>query len=177
MSTPAISKVTSAQLTALEEKHPEGLTLAQILGCLEHEGIHIAVATFRKYVQRGLLPQSQLVRRENGGMHSGSQGLYPATAIRYLLEIRARRSAGETLAKIRQNMRAAILQDALGRRFANVWRALQAEIAGRRDLNSRSRHTHLQELAALAEKAQALMAHLARLTQTIQGSTIHPSSP
>ena len=44
------------------------------------KGVRLSEATFRKYVQAGLLPRSKRVGRK--GKHRGSQGLYPVEAVR-----------------------------------------------------------------------------------------------
>lgn len=168
MPQPAALEVTAAQFTALETEHPEGLTMFQILECLANEEIHISEATFRKYIQLGLLPQSRRARCGTGGKHSGSQGLYPATVIRYLLEIRARLSAGETLAEIRQDMPASIAQDGIGARLAQVLRELQEEATQRNDLDPRVHRARLREIAALEAKARVLMVQIARVSSALR---------
>lgn len=162
-----VLEATNEQLTALETAHPQGLTMFQILECLAQRGIHVSEAAFRKYVQLGLLPQSQRIGRGRG-RHTGSHGLYPTTAIRYLLEIRARLSAGETVAEIQQDMRAAIAQDELGTRLAQILRGLQEDVAQRSDLDPRIRLAHRRELAALQAQARALLAQLARIGSVLR---------
>ncbi len=159
--------VTEAELVALESAHPQGLTMFQIIGCLSERGLRISEAKFRKYVQLGLLPQSRRTRCGDR-KSSGSQGLYPVTAIRYLLEIRARLSSGETLAEIRQDMKVSIAQDGVGTLLAGILRELKQEVSARNDLDLRVHRAHMREIAMLKAKARGLMAHIARV-----GSALH----
>ena len=55
--------------------YPDGLSTQQIVELFAVEGERLSEATFRKYVQLGLLPRSVRVGRK--GKHRGSQGRYP----------------------------------------------------------------------------------------------------
>ena len=46
---------------ALEEEHPQGISAVQIVDFFAPRGVKLAQATFRKYVQLGLLPRSRRV--------------------------------------------------------------------------------------------------------------------
>ena len=67
-----------AELAELE-REPRGgpLDPAGRRRCSPRRGEPLSEATFRKYVQLGLLPRSVRVGRK--GKHRGSQGLYPAS--------------------------------------------------------------------------------------------------
>ena len=73
-------------LADLEKTYPEGMTAAQVVELFKSRGIKLSEATFRKYVQLGLLPRSRRVGRK--GKHRGSMGLYPATIARRVNDIR-----------------------------------------------------------------------------------------
>jgi len=45
----------------LEQEYPQGLSAAQIVDFFVPRGVKLAQATFRKYVQLGLLPRSRRV--------------------------------------------------------------------------------------------------------------------
>src|SRR5256885_15669057 len=63
---------------ALEAEHPQGISAGQIVEFFAPRGVKLAQATFRKYVQLGLLPRS---RRGGGkGEHPRSHGRLPARA-------------------------------------------------------------------------------------------------
>ena len=87
-------------LQALERAHPQGLAVQQIVDVFGQVGDRLTEATFRKYVQLGLLPRSVRVGRK--GKHKGSQGLYPATVIRRIDTIRRLMSQGYTIDQIQR---------------------------------------------------------------------------
>ena len=78
--------LSDAELEALERDHPEGFSTQQVVDLFAARGARISEATFRKYVQLGLLPRSVRVGRK--GKHQGSQGLYPTSVVRQLDLIR-----------------------------------------------------------------------------------------
>ena len=154
MQKPATTPITDAQLRKLEAAHPEGLTVFQILDCLAQREINISKASFRKYIQLGLLPQSRRARRGGGGKHSGSQGLYPPETVRYLLLIQECLCSGATLAS---------LQRTIGRQhqitgLRHSWTRIRALFAG---------EVPEQERRALDAQVEDLIAHLLRLSKSL----------
>ena len=85
----------------LEEAHPQGISAGQIVEFFLPRGVKLAQATFRKYVQLGLLPRSRRVGEK--GKHRGSHGLYPASAVRRIHLIKAMMDEGLTLEEIRRS--------------------------------------------------------------------------
>ncbi len=85
-------------LKTIEREHPEGLTSVQVVDIFSRRGIRFSEATFRKYVQQGLLPRSRRVGRK--GKHQGSLGLYPATTVRRINVIKRLQSEGHTIEDI-----------------------------------------------------------------------------
>jgi DNA-binding transcriptional MerR regulator len=85
----------------LEEAHPQGLSAGQIVDFFAPRGVKLAQATFRKYVQLGLLPRSRRVGEK--GKHRGSHGLYPASAVRRIHLIKSLMDEGLTLEEIRRS--------------------------------------------------------------------------
>lgn len=88
-------------LEEIERLNPEGLTLAQVLEAFERRGLHLSEATFRKYVQLGLLVRSKRVGRK--GKHQGSLGMYPATVVRRVNEIKRMMAANYTIEDIQRS--------------------------------------------------------------------------
>jgi hypothetical protein len=86
----------------LERDHPEGLSAQAIVEFFESRGVPLAEATFRKYVQLGLLPRSRRVGRK--GKHRGSHGLYPPGTARAVGTIKDLMAAGKTLEEIRREL-------------------------------------------------------------------------
>lgn len=89
------------ELGALEEAHPDGLQASAVVELLQDRGVHISEATFRKYVQLGLLPRSRRVGRK--GKHRGSHGLYPVDCVSRIVEIKALMESGLTLEEIQRS--------------------------------------------------------------------------
>jgi len=87
-----------AELAAIERANPRGMTVTQIVEAFVARGDRLTEATFRKYVQIGLLPRSRRVARK--GKRRGSQGLYPATVVRQIDEIRRLMGQGYTMDEI-----------------------------------------------------------------------------
>ncbi len=113
------------ELEALEEAHPEGLGVQAIVAAFTARGDRLTEATFRKYVQHGLLPRSRRVRRQ--GKQRGSVGLYPVTTVRQLARIRALMAQGYTIDEIQREflfVRGDIV--ALERQLRRVWAARDA---------------------------------------------------
>jgi DNA-binding transcriptional MerR regulator len=89
---------TDEQLAAVERDHADGLSTHQVVQLFATHGEPLTEATFRKYVQLGLLPRSVRVGRK--GKHRGSQGLYPATVVRQIELVRRLMAQGYTIQEI-----------------------------------------------------------------------------
>ncbi len=89
------------ELDAIEKQNPEGLSSAQVVEVFSARGIKMSEATFRKYVQLGLLPRSRRVGRK--GKHQGSMGLYPATTVRRVNEIKRMMGESYTIEEIQRS--------------------------------------------------------------------------
>jgi DNA-binding transcriptional MerR regulator len=149
-----------ADLLRIERENPAGLTSARIVQIFEERGVRLTEATFRKYVQRGLLPRS--VRVGQKGKHKGSQGMYPPTTVRQLNEIKRMLALDYTIEEIQQ--RAVFLRsevDEIRRRVeAVVARAESAATTDGIDENSRRVRRELEEVRRLAEKLLEKLAGL-----------------
>jgi DNA-binding transcriptional MerR regulator len=89
------------QLEQIEREYAAGLPARAIVGIFQSLGERLSEATFRKYVQMGLLPRSRRVGRK--GKHRGSQGLYPAGAVRRINVIKKMMAEGLTLEEVRRS--------------------------------------------------------------------------
>jgi hypothetical protein len=87
-------------LAALEQQYPEGITTQQVVDFFASREQRLTEATFRKYVQLGLLPRS--VRAGRKGKHRGSQGLYPPIVVRQVELIRRLMAQGLTIEEIQK---------------------------------------------------------------------------
>ena len=117
------------ELEEIEQAHTNGMSVQQIVDAFTARGSRLTEATFRKYVQLGLLPRSVRVGRK--GKHRGSQGLYPATAVRQIDHIRRLMHQGFTMEEIQKEflfVRGDI--DALSRQLNRVYEAIENAVAG-----------------------------------------------
>jgi len=121
---------TDAELDAVEHGNPRGMSVHEIVDAFTARGERLTEATFRKYVQLGLLPRS--VRVGMKGKHRGSQGLYPAVAVRQIDHIRRLMARGFTIEEIQREFLFARGDiEALGRQLGRVYDAI-AEAAHER---------------------------------------------
>ncbi|MCU0662129.1 MAG: hypothetical protein MUC50_07355 [Myxococcota bacterium] len=89
------------EMEEIELVYPEGMSSAEIVSLFERRGVKLSEATFRKYVQLGLLPRSRRVGTK--GKHKGSRGVYPAGIVRQINEIKRMMSLNYTIEEIRQH--------------------------------------------------------------------------
>jgi len=92
--------LTEEELEAIERENPDGLSSAAIVDAFASRGIKFSEASFRKYVQLGLLPRSRRVGTK--GKHKGSRGIYPAGTVRQINEIKRLMNLDFTIEDIRQ---------------------------------------------------------------------------
>jgi DNA-binding transcriptional MerR regulator len=86
------------EVRAVETQYPEGLTAVQIVDAFTSRGVKLSEASFRKYVQQGLLPRSRRVGRK--GKHKGSLGVYPAKVVRRINAVKQHMLDGYTIEEI-----------------------------------------------------------------------------
>jgi len=129
-------------LDEIERAHPAGLTAAQVVEAFHRRGAKLSEATFRKYVQLGLVPRSRRVGRK--GKHQGSMGLYPATVVRRVNAIKQMMSEAYTIEDIQKSfLRFKDEIEALERGFKELFTGFERELrapefdAGRRKSLSR----------------------------------------
>ncbi|HUS32972.1 MAG TPA: MerR family transcriptional regulator [Kofleriaceae bacterium] len=90
--------LTEEQLRAIETQYPEGLTAVQLVDAFTRNRVRFSEASFRKYVQQGLLPRSKRVGRK--GKHKGSLGVYPAKTVRRINQVKRLMADGYTIEEI-----------------------------------------------------------------------------
>jgi len=155
--------LSDAELDALESAHPAGITAAQVVDAFQRRNLKLSEATFRKYVQLGLLPRSRRVGRK--GKHQGSMGLYPVIAVRRVNAIKRMMNEGYTVEDIQRSFlrwtdEIAALERGLTDLFDSFERELRAPdlVAARK----RSGSEQLVELRAQAEDLVGRIEHLER---------------
>ena len=94
--------VDDSRFDEIERSFPLGMSVQQIVDACAQGGERLTEATFRKYVQLGLLPRS--VRVGKKGKHRGSQGLYPASTVRQVQLIRRLMAQGFTIDEIQSRI-------------------------------------------------------------------------
>jgi DNA-binding transcriptional MerR regulator len=86
------------EIARVEREQAAGISSREVVRLFEAKGARLSAATFRKYVQTGLLPRSRRVGRK--GKHAGSTGLYPVAVVRRIDLIKRMMAAGLTLEEI-----------------------------------------------------------------------------
>jgi DNA-binding transcriptional MerR regulator len=145
-------------LLEIEAAHPEGLTSGEIVDIFLRRGMKLSEATFRKYVQLGLLPRSRRVGTK--GKHKGSRGLYPSGTVRQLNEIKRMMSLDYTIDDIRQQFALVGGEiEELRRLLVRVIEKLEQSMDGgaKGELATQSLR---RQIAEAREAAEALMAML-----------------
>jgi len=154
-----------SELADIEARYPEGLSTQEIVELFAAQGERLSEATFRKYVQLGLLPRSVRVGRK--GKHRGSQGRYPASVVRQIDAVRLWMAQGFTIQDIQREflcVRSDI--DALSRLLTQVLGALSQAAAERTgatqdDMLARAVIDAHQSADALIEKLRTIEQRLA----------------
>lgn len=142
------------ELDELERSHPSGMSVHEIVAACTANGDRLTEATFRKYVQLGLLPRS--VRVGKKGKHRGSQGLYPASIVRQVQRLRKLMAQGFTIDEIQsRSLVVGSEVGALGREIERVLGQLERAPSGdslvRRELDEARRLS-----LSLVEKLRAI---------------------
>lgn len=153
------------EIARIEREYAAGLPVASILEIFRPKGIRLSEATFRKYVQAGLLPRSRRVGRK--GKHKGSQGLYPVEAVRRINVIKKMMSEGFTLEDIKHSF---IFfknhVDQLERGLDEVLKEFESGLTDRGFAREHKRQLEL-ELVGLRERAQGLIRDVSRLGSAV----------
>jgi hypothetical protein len=118
------------ELARIERDYATGLPARVILEIFKPHGVRLSEATFRKYVQAGLLPRSKRVGRK--GKHRGSTGLYPVDSVRRINAIKKMMAQGHTLEEIRRSFVFFKNQiDCVERDLDEVFTGFESELSGR----------------------------------------------
>lgn len=155
-----------SELDAFEASHPEGVSLQEVVEAMREKGEKLTEASFRKYVQLGLLPRSRRVRRASG--RRGSRGLYPPTTLRQLVHLKRLMGLGLTIEEIQREflfVRGDI--EALARQLDRVMDALEGAVRRAKsgdDALERAKEAGVELISRLEslEQQLALRAHMDR---------------
>jgi hypothetical protein len=123
--------LTEEELRAIEAQYATGLTAVQVIEVFTNRGIKLSEASFRKYVQQGLLPRSRRVGRK--GKHRGSLGIYPAKTIRRINSVKQLMADGHTIEEIQGHLLAYTdLLETVAESLDRLWSRLDGDV-GRTD--------------------------------------------
>jgi DNA-binding transcriptional MerR regulator len=118
--------LTDEQLRAIETQYPDGLTAVQVVDAFTRHNIKFSEASFRKYVQQGLLPRSRRVGRK--GKHKGSLGVYPAKTIRRINTVKQLMLDGYTIEEIQgQILLYTDLIEEVGEHLTELWQRFERD--------------------------------------------------
>ena len=140
-----------ADVTRIERDRAGGVTSREVVDLFQRRGARLSAATFRKYVQIGLLPRSRRVGRK--GKHTGSTGLYPVAVVRRIDLIKRMMAEGFTLEDVRESF------VALRHRLDDVecnWAGLVRDLVQRASRHPRRREAERELARAEREMRSAL---------------------
>jgi hypothetical protein len=149
------------ELRAIEGTYPDGITAVQIVDAFTSRGIKFSEASFRKYVQQGLLPRSRRVGRK--GKHRGSLGVYPSKTVRRINAVKQLMVDGYTIEEIQgQFLLYTDLVEGVAEHLTELWSRLTVD-AGKLDPQIRRELEH--ELAGTRRDGDRLVERLGELTR------------
>lgn len=158
-------------LRSIEREFPDGMTSVQIVNIFTQRNIRFSEATFRKYVQQGLLPRSRRVGRK--GKHQGSLGMYPATAVRRINSIKRLMAENYTIEDIqRRFLRFRDEVEAVGRGLETIFAGFDDELRAPR-FDTTARRDLKREIAEARKTAEDLTRRIEdierRISEPVEG--------
>lgn len=148
-------------LRAIEGTYPDGITAVQIVDVFTSRGIKFSEASFRKYVQQGLLPRSRRVGRK--GKHRGSLGVYPSKTVRRINAVKQLMVDGYTIEEIQgQFLLYTDLVEGVAENLAELWSRLGVDAT---KLDPAVRRELEQKLAETRRDGDRLVEKLGELTR------------
>lgn len=163
---PAESKfLDEADLIRIETTYPDGLTLAQVIDAFIGHSVHLSEASFRKYVQLGLLGRSRRVGRK--GKHQGSMGVYPASTVRRINVIKQMMAAHYTIEDIQRSfLRFTDEIEVLQRSITQLLDGFEQELSAGKFTTERKRAIG-REITALRKLTSDLVAQVESLERQL----------
>ena len=151
------------ELRAIETAHAEGITAVQVVDAFTSRGIKFSEASFRKYVQQGLLPRSKRVGRK--GKHKGSLGVYPAKTIRRINAVKQLMVDGYTIEEIQgQFLLYTDLVEGVAEHLSELWLRLDADT---QKLEAHAKRDLHKELADARKDGDRLVGRLTELARRV----------
>ena len=154
-----------AELAKIEASYSDGVTALQVVEIFGGRGVRLSEASFRKYIQLGLLPRSRRVGRK--GKHRGSMGVYPAKTVRRINQIKRLMEEGHTIEEIQdQFLRFSDVMEVLGEGFSDLFELMREELLSPR-FDNRTRRTLEHEIAETRAMADELLERLGTLSNQV----------
>jgi len=156
--------LSEAELASIEERYAIGITAVDVVEIFSTRGVRLSEATFRKYVQQGLLPRSRRVGRK--GKHRGSMGLYPPKTVRRVNTIKQLMLEGYTIDEIQEHfLRFADLVEGVEEGLGELFDSLGQVIGGPR-FDDRVKKSLTKELTDARRLADELLERVGALAET-----------
>ncbi len=151
------------ELSEIQSQYAGGMTAVQIVEVFASRGVRFSEASFRKYVQQGLLPRSRRVGRK--GKHRGSLGVYPAKAVHRINVIKSLMSDGYTIEEIQEQfLQFADVVENLEEGLQEAFDLFESEVASPR-FDNRVRKTLSRDIAEAQTWAEELMTRITSLSE------------
>jgi DNA-binding transcriptional MerR regulator len=153
------------EIEEVEKTYAEGISAGEVVDVFASRGIRFSEATFRKYVQQGLLPRSRRVGRK--GKNRGSMGVYPSKTVRRVNSIKRLMSEGYTIEEIQaQFLRHTDLIESIDENVSELLQRFEEEIQGPR-FDNRTRRSLERELSEARKTADDLLKRIDGLSRRI----------
>ncbi len=170
----AIRAVMERDLARVHETFPRGLTSKEVVQFFQDRGVRLSEATFRKYVQLGLLPRSKRVGRK--GRHKGSTGIYPVKILHRIWRIRELMEEGYTIEEIKRSlMRYRGRIDDVEQSLAELFGEFERELDAVR-FDSGRRKAVRREMREAREMADSLLSRLEELERLFVAEERRPTT-
>lgn len=157
------SLLSDDEVGELEQTYRDGITAAQIVDIFVSRGVRFSEASFRKYVQQGLLPRSRRVGRK--GKHRGSLGVYPAKIVRRINAIKRLMGENYTIEEIKQRfLRFTDVIETLEEGMVEVFSRLETELQSDR-FDAKARRALKKDLSDARKAADDVMRRLTGLSR------------
>jgi hypothetical protein len=151
------------ELRAIEGTYPEGITAVQIVDVFTSRGIKFSEASFRKYVQQGLLPRSKRVGRK--GKHRGSLGVYPSKTVRRINAVKQLMADGYTIEEIQgEFLLYTDLVEGVAEHLTELWTRLAGDVTR---LEPKTKRELERELADARRDGDRLVERLGDITRRV----------
>ncbi len=156
------------ELKAIQAEYENGMTAVQIVEVFVSRGVRFSEASFRKYVQQGLLPRSRRVGRK--GKHRGSLGVYPAKAVHRINVIKSLMSDGYTIEEIQEQfLQFADVVENLEEGLKEAFELFGTEVSSPR-FDNKVRKTLSREIAEAQTWAEELLTRITNLSERLSQS-------